>query len=153
MPNSIITIEIAGAIRTALAAVVPSGTAVYARGIRTDSDGTVDDNATEFQRRCPFVEIIVTERAPQGHASVLTTYPVTIRAVTSSRSSDDPFAVDLYTIGHAVGEWLCTPPTLSLTLAHFDALYTSQPPVVENTGQDSALQYMEWSSECKTRKA
>jgi hypothetical protein len=153
MANTIITIEIATAIHTALAAVVPAGTAVYARGVRTNSEGTADDTATQFERVCPFVEIIVAERAPQGHGSALWRYPVRIRIATSARQSDDPFGIDLLTIGHAVGEWLCGPPSLSLSLAQFDALYTSEPPDVSNDGEGGSLQQMEYSSECLTRKA
>jgi hypothetical protein len=148
MPNTSVPIEIATAIKTALDAVVPSGTAVYARGIKTDVDGTVNESATSYQRACPFVEIIVSERAPMGHASVLWSYPVRIRAVTSSRPQDDPFAVDLYNIGQAIGAWLCGPPSISLTLAKFDALYTSEPPDVDSTGEGGSLQYMEYSSTC-----
>ena len=153
MANTIITIEIATAIRTALLAVVPSGTAVYARGVKTDIEGTADENAVSFQRQMPCVEITVAERAPQGHASALWRYPVRIRVTTSARQTDDPFGVDLMTIGHAIGEWLCGPPSLSLTLAKFDALYTSEPPDVDSTGEGGSLQYMEYSSECLTRKA
>ena len=153
MANTIITIEIATAIRTALLAVVPSGTAVYARGVKTDIEGTADENAVSFQRQMPCVEITVAERAPQGHASALWRYPVRIRVTTSARQTDDPFGVDLMTIGHAIGEWLCGPPSLSLTLAEFDALYTSEPPDVDSTGEGGSLQYMEYSSECLTRKA
>ena len=153
MASTIITIEIAAAIRTALLAVVPSGTAVYARGVKTDIEGTADENAVSFQRQMPCVEITVAERAPQGHASALWRYPVRIRVTTSARQTDDPFGVDLMTIGHAIGEWLCGPPSLSLTLAHFDALYTSEPPDVDSTGEGGSLQYMEYSSECLTRKA
>jgi hypothetical protein len=153
MANTIITIEIATAIRTALLAVVPTGTAVYARGVKTDIEGTADENALSFQRKMPCVEITVAERAPQGHASALWRYPVRIRVTTSARQTDDPFGVDLMTIGHAIGEWLCGPPSLSLTLAEFDALFTSEPPDVDNTGEGGSLQYMEYSSECLTRKA
>ena len=153
MANTIITIEIATAIRTALLAVVPSGTAVYARGVKTDIEGTADENAVSFQRQMPCVEITVAERAPQGHASALWRYPVRIRVTTSARQTDDPFGVDLMTIGHAIGEWLCGPPSLSLTLAKFDALFTSEPPDVDSTGEGGSLQYMEYSSECLTRKA
>ena len=153
MANTIITIEIATAIHTALAAVVPTGTAVYASGVRTNSEGKADADAVQFERVCPFVEIIVAERAPQGHGSALWRYPVKIRIVTSARQSDDPFGTDRLTIGHAVGEWLCGPPTLSLTLAKFDALYTSEPPDVSNDGEGGSLQQMEYSSECLTRKA
>ena len=152
MANTIITIEIATAIRTALLAVVPSGTAVYARGVKTNIEGTASENTVSFQRQMPCVEITVAERAPQGHASALWRYPVRIRVTTSARQTDDPFGVDLMTIGHAIGEWLCGPPSLSLTLAKFDALFTSEPPDVDSTGEGGSLQQMEYSSECLTLK-
>ena len=151
MANTIITIEIATLIHSAITAVVPSGTSVYARGVKTDIEGAIDASVTKLDRKCPMIDIIPTERHPQQHDSAMRAYPVIVRAITYG--PDDPFQVDLYTVAHSVGEWLCTSPNLALTLANFDALYIDGPPDPGNAGDNDTLQYIEWNLIIYTRKA
>lgn len=151
MANTIITIEIATLLHTAIKAEVPSGVSVYARGVKTDLEGAVDDATNKVDRKCPMVDIIPTERHPQQHNSVLRSYPVIIRVIT--HGPDDPFQIDLYTVAHSVGEWLCTAPALALTLAEFDSLFIDGPPEPGNAGDNDILQYMEWNLIIYTRKA
>jgi len=149
---SIITIEIATAIHAALttaAASVSDDVRVYARGVKTDNAGVIDDSVTRLERTCPMIDIIPTERVPLHHASVLRAYPVRIRVITNGPA--DPWSVDLLTIGHAVGGWICSAPALSLSLAEFDALVCNQAPETGNAGPDDVLQYMEWQITINTR--
>jgi hypothetical protein len=150
--NTVITIDIATAIRAAIAALttLPDGTAVYARGVPTDIAGAVTD-AAKCERAMPSIDIIPSERRPFSHASALHTYPVRIRAM--SWFPDDQFQVTLYTLAQAVANWLATPPSLTLTLAHFDALVCSQEPTVGNFGDNDYGQYIEWQIEVKTRRS
>ena len=148
MANTIKTIEIATLLKAALDAVVPSGTAVYARGVMTDKDGTADSNVTKAERQAPCVDIITIEREPFHYNSVLQTFPVRIRACTIA--ADDPFQVALYTLAQPVSDWLTTPGTLALTLVEFDALVVDGAPDINGEGQ---LQFFEWTISIKTRDA
>ena len=147
--QTIQTIEIATELKTALDVVVTAGTPVYARGVPTDKDGKIADAAT-CERRLSCVDIVPAEKAPHSHNSVLREFPVKIRVV--SWYPDDPFQVELYTLGQQVSDWLCNSPTLTLTLCHFDALVLSAAPEVGNTGENDFVQYMEWPVTVKTRK-
>ena len=142
MANTIITIEIAGAIKTALASVLPSGTTVYATGIQD----TV--NASEDKVKYPCAAITVGECHPNQYRSVLRSYPVRIEVATWYPEDKDQ--VDLYTMAHAANQWLAE-PTLSLSLAHWDALTIDAPPempaIVDRT------QMIAWNVTVLTRKA
>tara|TARA_R110000824_G_scaffold752_5_gene4721 strand:+ start:687 stop:1148 length:462 start_codon:yes stop_codon:yes gene_type:complete len=153
MANTIITIEIATLMHAALKplVVVPEAAAVYARGVKTDQEGAADPGAIELERKCPMVDIIPSERRPLFHNSVLRAYPVRVRVMTYG--PHDPFQIDLYTMAHAVSEWLCSAPTLALTLADFDALVMEGEPDTGNTGENETIQYMEWLLTINTRKA
>lgn len=151
MATTIKTIEIATLIHTALRAVVPGGCAVYAHGVKTDSAGVPKENAVDIERKFPLVDIIPYERVPQQHASVLKSYPVTIRVIT--HAPKDRWKVEFYTIAQTVSDWLTDAPALALTLAEFDALVINGAPDMGNAGDKGVEQYMEWNITIKTRKA
>jgi len=142
MANTIITIEIAGAIKTALAAVVPAGTTIYATGIQDTA------NAAEDKVSLPCAAITVGECMPQQYRSVLRAYPARIEAATWYPEDKDQ--VDLYTIAHAVTQWLAE-PSLSLTLAHWDAITMDSPP--ELPAINDRTQMIAWNINVLTRKA
>jgi hypothetical protein len=139
---STVTLDIAATVKAALEAIVPSGTTVYSDGIM-DATGREQDD-----RIFPLVSILVNECQPMQYKSVLRTYPLAISAATWYLRDRDQ--VDLYTLGYTVSEWLANGPSLSLTLAHFDAIYCPQAP---ERGIDGNVQYFRWSVEVKTRKA
>ena len=141
MANTIITIEIATTIKAALVAVVSSATTVYADGV-ADTTGQDEDKVI-----FPAVSIVVNECLPMQYRSVLRAFPVSIEAATWYPEDKDQ--VDLYTIGQAVNQWLAL-PTLTLTLAHWDALVIEGSP---ERGIDGRVQYMKWETVCNTRKA
>lgn len=146
MAQTIQTIEIATVMRAALADVVPNGTAVYARGVPTDEDGTPNNNVTKNERRTPCVDIIPRERLPHFHASSLQEFAVIVRAFTNY--DDDPFQVDLYTLCDAVGNYLADAPSLTLTLSEFDALVLQDAPEIDLEME----QMQEWQVTVKTRQ-
>jgi len=133
--------EIASTIKTALAAVVPDGTTIYADGVADDPSPDGD------QVVLPLVSIVVSECLPQQYRSVLRAYPVAIEVNTWYQ--DDKDQTDLYAIASAVSLWLAE-PTLSLELSHWDALTIDSVP---DRGNDGRVQYMRWLADCKTRKA
>ena len=141
MANTIITIEIAEQIKAALVAVVPSTCTVYVDGVQ-DTAGQ-DGDKIKF----PLVAAIVNECMPMQYRSVLRAYPVQIEVATWYPEDKDQ--VDLYTIAHAVTQWLAE-PTLTLTLAHWDALVLDSPP---ERGIDDRVQYFRWQTTVNTRKA
>lgn len=146
MANTSIPIEISTEMHTALTSVVASlsyDVYVYARGVKTDEDGNADSTAVEIRRKCPMVDVIPHERTTQQHNSRLQSYPVRVRVVTYG--PDDPFYVAMYEVGHEVGEWLASAPTLNMTLAKFDALVMEGSPDVGELGLNDTLQYMEWT--------
>ena len=151
MATTIIPIEIAELLHTAIKAEVGADVFVYARGVPTDDEGNADDSATGVERKCPMVGIIPTDGEPQQHASVLWSYPVHIRVMTYG--PHDPFAVSLYTISDAVGKYLRNPPALAMTLAEFDAMVVDGPPEMGNVGKDDTMQYQEWACTVNVRKA
>jgi len=147
MANTVKTIEMATLLRTALAAVVPAGTNVYARGVPCGPDGTPDENANESIRTSPMVDIIMIGRKPQQYHSKLHAFVGTIRVVT--QYDDDKFQAVLYAIADKVETYLLTPPSLSLTLCNFDALVIDNQPDIDT---DDSKQYLEWSVTINTRE-
>lgn len=141
MANTIITIEIAEQIKAELTALVPSGTTIYADGVKDDL------TAEEDEVKLPMVAIVVNELIPMQYRSVLRDYPVAIEAATWY--PDDKDQVQLYTLAQAVTGWLAE-PDLTLTLADWDALTIETNP---ERGVDGAVQYFRWEAVCKTRKA
>jgi len=141
MANTVITIDIATQIKAALVAVVPNGTTVYADGV-ADTTGQ-DEDKVSF----PSVSVVVTECIPNQYRSVLRQFPVIVEVDTWYQ--DDKDQVDLYTIGHAVSQWLAL-PSLTLTLAHWDSLVIE---AVPERGIDGRVQFMRWEVLCYTRKA
>jgi len=138
MSETVETIEIAKALKTGIETAL-ADVPVYAAGVPTDEDGTIDENATENARKTPHIVIVMREHAPLGYRSVLRQYPGRIAVVT--HFADDPFQVNLATYARAVGVYLTTPPTLTLTLRKFDSLVMDAAP---ETGFDGQLQYTEW---------
>lgn len=149
MATTIIPIEIATALHTALKSVAPEGCNVYARGLVTDAEGNADPSVTELKRSCPMIDVIPGERRPQMHASVLREYPVTIRAITYG--PHDQWQETLYTVAQAVSGYLCGPPSLSLSLVHFDSLVVPAQPEMGYSGPNDTLQYFEWQIIINTR--
>jgi len=145
-----ITIDIATKMHTALTTAVDGAAYVYARGVKTDSDGVAASGDIDIERKCPMVDIIPAERRPQQHNSALQAYPVRVRVITYG--PDDPWQVTLYTIADVVGEYLVTPPALVLTSCEFDALVVDEAPDVGELGQNGTLQYMEWTTTVRVRR-
>lgn len=150
MSNTIITIEIATVLKAALVAVVPANVEAYGRAnaVTLAVDGVLDA-ATESEDAVsmPCVVAVVNECLPQQYRSVLRAFPVVIEAATWY--PDDVAQIVLYTIGQAVSQWLAE-PSLTLTLAHFDALTIDGPP---ERGNDGRVQFMRWTGQVLTRKA
>ena len=148
MATTIKTIEMATLLRAAIAAVVPSGTNVYARGVPCTPEGIPDDNAAKVERNTPLVDIIMRGRNPQQYNSVLHSYGGLIRVAT--QLDDDQFQKNLYTIADPVETYLLSPPSLALTLCEFDAFVVELiPPDIDYEG---TVQYLEWQFTIKTRK-
>ncbi len=138
MSETIETIEIAKALKAGLDAAL-TDTPVYAAGVPTDEDGTIDESATENKRKTPHVVVIIRERNPIGYRSVMQHFPGRVAVVT--HFADDPFQVQLMTLARAVGNYLGNAPTLALGLRKFDALTLD---AVPESGFDGQLQYTEW---------
>jgi len=136
-----ITIDIATAIKAAVVAIVPAGTSVVADGVVDDAASVNDDVAY------PSVSIVVSECSPMQYRSVLRSFPVSIEV--STWYPDDRNQQTLYAIGHAVSQWLAE-PSLTLTLAHWDALVLEGPPIRDVDGR---VQFFRWSGMVHTRKA
>ena len=146
------TIEIATAIHTALRALTwPTGWSVYARGVKTAADGTPDDTAIELKRVYPYAHIEVAERVPNGHASVLRAFGLTLRVVTDFPA--DQFQTNLYAGADVLAGWICGNPQLSLTSVVFSAIYFDQQPGAANFGEDQFGQSIEWTAVVHTRTA
>jgi len=148
MANTIKTIEMATLLRAAIAAVVPDTVNVYARGVPSNAEGVPDENAAKVERKTPLVDIIMRGRHPERYESVLHGYAGLIRVAT--QLNEDQFQKELYTIADPVETYLLTPPTLVLTLCHFDAFVVDLiPPDIDYEG---SVQYLEWQFTIKTRK-
>jgi len=135
-----IPIDIATALKTALAAVIPEGTNLFADGV-LDTAGVDKDPYAP-----PLVAIMVSECMPQQYRSVLRDYPVMIYAETTQ--PDDKDQAVIYALGAVVSAWLCE-PSLTLTLAHFDSLTIEAAPERNTVG---LRQYFAWSCMVHTRK-
>ena len=149
-----ITIEIAKAIKSALETVVASicdgRVTVYADGVADDIGGAeiTGPEADADKIQLPLVAITISECSPMMYRSVLRSYPVAIEV--NTWQPHDRAQIDLYTISHAVGQWMCEPTALSLTEAVYDALFFDAPP---DRGTESRVQYMRWQGVVHTRKA
>ena len=148
MADTVITIEMARAIKTALAAVVPADTTIYAVGVAdTLPEGESVPDGAEEPVKYPCVSIMVNECVPMQYRSALRRYPVTIGAATWYANDRDQ--TKLYTLAHAVSVWLAL-PSLSLTLAHWDALVIDGEP---ETDVESRTQVVAWRGTVNVRKA
>ena len=145
-----ITIEISTAIHAALVPLAGDIVAVYARGLVTDVNGLVTGVEERYERKMPCIDIIPSERVPNGYQSVLREFPCIIRVMTWR--PDDPFQVELYNLGQIVGEWICGAPALTLPSTHFDALTCTEAPTMANFGDNDYGQVMEWATIVRTRK-
>jgi hypothetical protein len=150
MADTIITIEIARAIKALLTTAVASveGVTVYADGVADMlAEGETVPDGAEEDVSLPCVSVVVSESKPFAFGSKLREYPVTVEAATWHPNDKDQ--TTLYTIGNLVGEALNTTPTLSLSLHSFRAL------VVQSEGQrdtQGRLQLMMWTVNVKTQK-
>jgi hypothetical protein len=144
------TIELATKIHASLCALTwPTGWSVYARGVPTQPDGTPDAQAVQCQRNYPFADIIVGERVPGGHGSVLRAYGLIIRVVTWQ--PDDQFQSNLYAGADVLANWICSRPQLSPSSVVVDSVYFDTLPTMANFGEDSFGQYVEWTATINTR--
>ena len=139
MAETIETIEIAKAIKAGLDTALASAYPVYASGVKTNEEGTIDENVVENVRKLPNVVVTMRERNPLGYRSIMKEFPGRIRVAT--HFATDQFQVDLMTISSAVGTWLAKAPTLSLTLRKFDSLVVEQSPDVDVAEQ---IQFQQW---------
>lgn len=150
MSNTVITIDIATTIKAALATAVASPVGAYGKShdVTLYVDGALDTaGAEEDPIKLPCVSVVVNECVPMQYRSVLRAYPVTISVATWY--PDDPAQTVLYTIGQSVSQWLCE-PSLTLTLAHFDALVIDGQPERSTEGR---VQFFRWTGTVNTRKA
>lgn len=151
MSNTIITIDIATTLKAALSTAIASPVEAYDKShdVTLYVDGALDTvGAAEDEIKLPMVSAVVNECLPNQYRSVLRTYPVVIEAATWY--PDDPAQIVLYTIAQAVSLWLAL-PSLSLTLAHFDALTINGDP--ERGVDVPRIQYFRWNCSVLTRKA
>ena len=130
-------------LQTALASVIDGRCTVYADGIADTESPDGDKMAL------PLVAVMVSECAPMGYRSSMRAYPITIEAVTHAGRGNDPDQTDLFAIASAVSDWLCNPPTLTITGMVFDALYFDQAPERSN---DGAMQIIRWTGTVNTHK-
>ena len=154
---SVVTCEIASNILAALKALCDAAVAgldvemkYHAPGVARDDSGGDDPTADGREaRKYPLVSILVTECTPHElrPGSALRAYPVTIDVATWEPS--DKAQRVLYILAQAVSLWLCD-PSLSLTLATFDALTIDGNPTPDLGGW---VQAMTWTGLVRTRKA
>ncbi len=139
MSETIRTIEIAAAIGTAISGVV--GTLSPAPLVRWEPDRNRTNPADDAVTR-PNVCIRVHEIYNNGFAqhARLRDCDVTIQAATDY--ADDPGQVSLAAIGQAVGEWILTPPTLTLSSCQFRRLSLPAAPTRDETVD--RVQIMTW---------
>jgi len=144
--DTIPTIEIARAIKTALAAVVPAGTTIYARGVAdllAEGESVTGGAAEDISY--PLVSIVISKCAPQQYRSRLRAYPVTISAMTWYTEDKDQTV--LYTLANKLSVWMAGPPSLTLSLCHFDAIVFQGDPQTDDAG---LIQGMTWQASVKT---
>ncbi len=125
MSETIRTIEIAAAIGTAISGVV--GTLSPVPFVRWSPNRNRTNSADDAVTR-PNVCIQVHEIYNNGFAqnTRLRDCGVTIWAETDY--TDDPGEISLAAIGQAVGEWILTPPTLTLSSCQFRRLSLATEP-------------------------
>jgi hypothetical protein len=130
LSETIRTIEIAAAIGTAIGSVV--GTLSPAPVVRWEPNRSrtslTDDSLTRPNVNIRVHEIFNNEFAQNTR---LRECNVTIQAQTDY--ADDPGQVSLAEIGQAVGQWILTPPTLSLSLSNFRRLSLPAAPTRDET--------------------
>lgn len=151
MAETIITIDIATLIKAGLATALSSVTQTAPNGdvssVTIRAEGVRDDTASWNEPvKLPCVAIRVSESYAQnfGQNNVkLREYPVAIQVATYF--PDDPWQTALYTIGQAVGNWILTPATLSLTVtgATFRKFHLGEPPVRDET--EDRVQRITWN--------
>lgn len=130
MSETIRTIEIASAIGTALTTAVGTLSPVPLVRWEPNRDRTslTDDSVTR-----PLVAIRVHEIFNNDFAqnTRLRECNVTIQAQTDY--ADDPGQVSLSEIGQAVGEWILSPPTLTLSSCYYRRLSLPAAPTRDET--------------------
>ena len=110
---------------------------IFAKGVQGDTTKRGDE--TVF----PAVAIMVAEATNHdlAQSSRLRDYPVTIKAAT--QYEHDPWQIVFYTLAQAVGNYLLTPPTLTLNLTtcRFAALSVMSVTVTENDAREQTMQW------------
>ena len=154
---TIVTCEIAAAIKTALQTVCDAAVsgldvemAYTAPGVAdTDSGGDEPTEDGTDKRELWQVNVMVMECIPLQlrPGSALRAYPVMIDL--STWQPRDKAQRVLYILAQAVSLWLCQ-PTLSLTLATWDALTIDAAPDYDLGGY---VQLVTWTGVVHTRKA
>jgi hypothetical protein len=141
MAETIITIEIAKALQTALASYVPglsfSLVGVADRPADTNLDGINDGDKVTH----PALVIRVAELGQAGYKEKLRRYPFTLRLETMQHA--DPDQITLYTHAHAVAQWLAGGPALTLSLVTFSAVWCPDAPTAPSW--DGRVQFTEWT--------
>lgn len=152
MSATVITIDIATQLQAGIVSAVSSisqtsaadptdvrGVTVFAKGVKGDTTKRGDE--TTF----PAVAIVVSEAMnhDQAQNSKLRDYPVSIQVQT--KFQDDPWQITFYTLAQAVGQYLLSPPTLSLTLTscRFCALSMPTQPMAGEAADRT--QVMQWN--------
>lgn len=120
MAETIITIDIATQLKAGIVAALASASVT---GVTVKADGVRDATNEKDVIVLPAVGIRVAEGMNHdggAQASKLRDYQVIIQVQTHYQ--DDPWQINLLTISQAVGKYLLTPATFSLSSATFLAL-------------------------------
>ena len=151
MAETIITIDIAAQLKaglaTALTSVTQTSPSNVTSAVTIRADGVRDESTTwQDKMVMPCVAIRVSESYAYefGQKNInLREYPVSIVAATYF--PDDPWQIALHTIAQAVGDYLLTPPTLTMTVAKtaFRKLHLGEPPVRDET--EDRVQRIMWT--------
>lgn len=146
--ETIVPIDIAKQLRsglaTALSGVTQTDPDGDASSVTLQVDGYQDTTGARVDSlTLPCVAVRVHEGYGHDFAqgTKLREYPVTIVAAT--HYSADPWQTALYTIGQKVGDYLLSPPTLTLSSATFRALHVPTPP--ERGETEGRVQLMTWN--------
>ncbi len=130
MSESVITIDIAAAIKSGLASAVTSSGIAAAVRVEPDRARTAAD-ADEVARPCVNARVHELFNHDFAQDSRLRECAVEIQAQTDY--ADDKGQVVLSTLAHYVGAWILSPPTLSLTSCTFRRLSLPEQPRRDET--------------------
>ena len=142
MPEAVITIDIAAAVKAGIESAVTSS-GVKGVTVRVEPDRARTNYAEDGPTR-PLVAARVHDLFNHDFAqdSKLRECNVTIQVQTDY--ADDPGQVTLSTLAHYVAAWILSPPTLSLTSCTFRRMSLPEPPRRDET--DGRVQFVEWNA-------